>query len=122
MDQPLLVLGLAVLFGTKMTKKYHRKRYLEENSSDNAAYVKKINFEKSNRQHGKAESQEQLDEYSTETDIMMDLIWEAEMKLTNQCFTKNEWRKSMGLEEECTCPLPERLTEEELLTILYNDE
>jgi hypothetical protein len=105
-----------------MTKKYHRKRYLEENSSDNAVCVKKINFEKSNRQHGKKESQEQLDEYSPESQRMGDLIWEAEMKLANQCFVKNEWRKSMGLEEECTCPLPERLTEEELLIILYNDD
>lgn len=105
-----------------MTKKYHRKRYLEENSSDNAKYVKKINFEKSNRQHGKTESKEQLDEYNQKSEKMGDLIWEAEMKLTNQCFTKNEWRKSMGLKEECNCPFPERLTEEELLTILYNDE
>ena len=105
-----------------MTKKYHRKRYLEENSSDNAAYIKKINFEKSNRQHGRKESQEQLGEYNPEKDEMMDLIWEAEMKLANQCFVKNQQRRSMGLEEECTCPLPERLTKEELLIILYNDE
>ncbi len=105
-----------------MVKKYYRKRLIEENSSDNAEYTKKINFEKSNRQHGKIESQEQLNEYSPESDNMMDLIWEVEMKLANQCFFKNEWRKSMGLEEECTCPLPERLTKEELLTILYNDD
>ena len=100
-----------------MVKKYYRKRLIEENSSDNPEYIKKINFEKSNRQEGKKEADLQSEEIPSEQDLS-ELIWEVEMKLASKCYQDNKKRREQGLPEKCDCPLPERLTVEELLDIM----
>ena len=103
-----------------MTKKYNRKRYFEENSTDNSPSVKKINFEKTTRQDGKKEAQEGVEEAFTYTSKKerRDLIWDAEMKLAFECEMKNVERLKQGLPEVCNCPLPEKLTDDELYEII----
>jgi hypothetical protein len=103
-----------------MTKKYNRKRLLEENSTDNSPSLKKVNFEKSNRQGGKKEIKQEIEEMSKSTSKQerSDLIWEVEMKLAMDCEMKNVERMKKGLPEVCNCPLPERLTDEQLYDIL----
>lgn len=103
-----------------MAKKYNRKRFLEENSSDNSPSIKKINFEKTNRQDGKREVKQEVENYSKNLskDERKELIWETEMKLASECYNINKLRKEQGLPEKCDCPLPERLTNEELYEIL----
>lgn len=100
-----------------MVKKYYRKRFIKENSSDNPEYVKQINFEKSNRQEGKKEAAIQSEEIAYEEDLS-ELIWEVEMKLAAKCYQDNKKRREQGLPEKCDCPLPEELTLEELLDIM----
>jgi hypothetical protein len=104
-----------------MVKKYYRKRFIEENSSDNPEGTKKINFEKSNRQEGKKEIASQAEETSSKEDLS-ELIWEVEMKLASKCYSDNIKRKEQGLPEKCDCPLPELLTLEELLDIMSKHE
>jgi hypothetical protein len=99
-----------------MAKNYNRKRLLEENATDNSPSLKKVNFEKSNRQKGKKEIKQEIELMSKNN--RKDLIWEAEIKLAMECEFRNTERRAKGLPEECNCPLPEKMTDEELEAII----
>lgn len=51
-----------------------------------------------------------------------DLIWDVEMKLAMDCEAKNVERRAKGIPEKCDCPLPEKMTDEELYAILGDEK
>lgn len=86
----------------------------EENSLDMPC---KFNFRKSERQAGKKQIRDGLNE-ATKEEITDDLVWEVEMILAARC----EERIKSGLATECMCLLPETLSLKELLEILNEVE
>ena len=116
-----------------MTKSYKRKRHIINNTRDSERCndIRK-SLNSSERQHGRSIAVSELDEYEhlLSDETLSDLRWELEIKFSNECYRKEinspEYKFALTLKRfglpwvnphKCTCPLPEHLSDEEVLKL-----
>lgn len=116
-----------------MAKAYKRKLYKECDYTDKERRqdIRK-SLNSSERQRGRSIAVSELNEYESmfSEETLSALRWNLEMKLSNDCYNKEvnspEYNLALTFERfglpwvnphKCTCPLPENLSDEEVLKL-----
>lgn len=114
-----------------MAKRYKKKMYLENDYRDSESCndIRK-NLNSSERWRGKREAVSGVEEYEEmqNQDLLKNLRWNLEHELADQCYMKEKFGPEAKLStvlqklgigkfnlHRCTCELPERLSDEEIL-------